>query len=185
MGVSEESKGKMKQILGEVRFATPAPQQQPAKVFLSYAHEDIALVDALDRHLAALRREGLVSLWTDREIGPGEEWRESIDSNISDASIILLAITSHFIASEYCWDVELRHALERHEAGSARVIPLILRDCDWHNLPLGKLQALPTNARPVTQWANTDAAFTDISRGIRRAVASLRTMPPRTGRDAK
>jgi hypothetical protein len=174
MGVSEESKGKMKQILGEVRFAGPAWPQHPAKVFLSYAHEDIDLIDTLERHLAALRREGLVSLWIDREIGPGEEWRASIDDNIGDASIILLAITSSFIASEYCWDVELRHALARHEEGTARVIPLILRDCDWHNLPFGRLQALPTNARPVVDWANVDAGFTDISRGIRRAVGALR-----------
>jgi hypothetical protein len=165
----------MKQVLSEIRVASsPAAGPQPVKVFVSYSQEDLDLVTVLDRHLSALRREGLISLWIDREIGPGQEWREAIDQNINDAAIILLMISSSFIASEYCWDVELRHALERHAAGSARVIPVILRDCDWHHLPFSKLQALPTAARPIVKWPDHDSGFADVSRGIRRAVLALR-----------
>ncbi|MEV6057587.1 toll/interleukin-1 receptor domain-containing protein [Streptomyces sp. NPDC052107] len=175
MGVSEESKGKMKQVLSEIRVASsPAAGPEPVKIFVSYSQEDLDLVTVLDRHLSALRREGLISLWIDREIGPGQEWREAIDQNINDAAIILLMISSSFIASEYCWDVELRQALERHAAGSARVIPVILRDCDWHHLPFSKLQALPTAARPIVKWPDPDSGFADVSRGIRRAVLTLR-----------
>lgn len=59
--------------------------------------------------------------------------------------------------------------MERHEAGVARVIPVILRPCDWQGTPFGKLQALPSNAKPVVSWADRDEAFLNIAQGIRRA----------------
>lgn len=71
--------------------------------------------------------------------------------------------------TETGYDIELKRAMERHETGESQVIPITLRDCDWHS-PFGKLQALPKNAKPVTSWANEDEAFADIARGIRAAV---------------
>jgi hypothetical protein len=90
------------------------------------------------------------------------------------ARIILLLISADFIASDYCWDVEMKRAMERHECGAARVIPIILRPIDdWRNAPFSKLQALPKDARPVTTWPNQDEAFVDIARGIRAVAKEL------------
>ena len=95
--------------------------------------------------------------------------------------IILLLISADFLASDYCYSVEMQRAQQRHEAGEARVIPVILRPVDWQHEPLlHKLQALPTSARPVTDWPappTHDAAFTDIARGIRRVVEELTGKP--------
>lgn len=63
--------------------------------------------------------------------------------------------------------------MERHEAGKARVIPIILRQTGWAGVPFGKLQALPKDAKPVTLWPDQDVAFTDIARGIRKAAEEL------------
>jgi len=61
--------------------------------------------------------------------------------------------------SDYSNDVEVTRAMERHEAGEARVIPIILRPVDWEGAPFSKLQALPTDAKPVTSWDDSDEAF--------------------------
>ena len=101
-------------------------------VFFSYAHEDEGLRDRLGNHLEILKRSGKIRTWHDREITAGSEWAGAIDDHLEAADIILLLVSPAFIASDYCWDVELRRAMERHEAGTALVIPIILRPIDWH-----------------------------------------------------
>jgi hypothetical protein len=96
---------------------------------------------------------------------------------LNSARVILLLISADFLASPYCYDVEMKRALERHEAGEVRVIPIILRPCDWHASPFSKLQALPKDGKPVTEWQPQDKGFTDAARGIRAAVVELTAQP--------
>src|SRR5947209_11211551 len=83
------------------------------------------------------------------------------------------------MASDHCYRVEVKRAIERHERGEARVIPVILRPVYWQGAPLGKLQALPTDAKPVTGsgWQGLDEAFYDVAEGIRKAVEELEEQP--------
>jgi hypothetical protein len=145
------------------------------KVFISYSHQDQRYLDLLDRHLAVLRRRGILEFWTDRQIRPGEDWSSTMVSNLEEAEVILLLVSADFLASDYCYGVEMMRALERHRAGSARVIPIILRPVDWASSPFGKLQALPRDAKPITSWSNRDEAYTDIVSGIERVIAELHT----------
>ena len=143
------------------------------EVFFSYSHRDEDLRDELAKHLSILKRQGVISAWHDRQITDGSEWAGEIDTHLSSADIILLLISADFIASDYCWDIELKQAMERHEAKEACVIPVILRPSDWHGAPFGKLQALPKNAQPVTSWTNRDEAFLNVAQGIRRTVEHM------------
>lgn len=147
--------------------------RRPIEVFVSYSHRDDGLRAQLDKHLSLLRYQSMISSWYDRMIQPGEEWRGSIDEHLERASIILLLVSSDFIASPYCRDVEMRRAMERHREGTARVIPVILRDCDWEGFAFGQLQALPRDGRAVMSWPDIDAAFTDIAVWIRKAIEDL------------
>ncbi|MEH2205005.1 MAG: GUN4 domain-containing protein [Nostoc sp.] len=146
------------------------------QLFFSYSHKDEALRDELAKHLTILERQGVISSWHDRRIVPGEEWDYQINDNLNTADIILLLISSDFLFSKYCWDVEVKKAIERHHAGEACVIPVILRSVDWNGAPFGKLQALPKNAEPVVSrnWHDRDEAFTDVARGIRAAAEKLK-----------
>lgn len=161
---------------GAVGEEATAAEGEEGKVgiFFAYAREDENLRDELQKHLSILERQGVITSWHDRKIGAGKEWKGEIDTHLNTARVILLLISSDFIDSDYCWDVEVKRAMERHEAGEARVIPVILRPVDWKSAPFGKLQALPTDAKPVTRWENQDEAFLDIARGIRAAVMELR-----------
>lgn len=154
------------------------PPTEALKLFYSYSHKDEDLRDELETHLSMLRRQKVIANWHDRRIVAGEEWGGEIDEHLKTADIILLLVSADFLASDYCYDIELGLAMERHEAGDARVIPVIMRPCDWTGAPFGKLQALPKNARPVKSWPSTDEAFTDVAKGIRKAAEALLAQRP-------
>lgn len=143
------------------------------EVFYSYAHEDEPLRGELEKALALLRHQKLITGWHDREISAGSEWQNQIDTRMRSARIILLLISHDFLASSYCYDVEMKLALERHTKGEATVIPIILRPVDWSDAPFAHLQALPRDAKPITTWSNRDEAFADVARGIRRVVEPM------------
>jgi tetratricopeptide (TPR) repeat protein len=150
--------------------------KRPLKLFYCYAREDKALRNELDIHLSSLKRQNLVTSWYDGQIGPGTEWEKEIDTHLRNADIILLLVTPHFLASDYCYDTEMKRALERHQAGNVRVIPIILRRTFWQDAPFRSLQILPTDAKPVTQWSDRDEAFWDITVGIHKAILDLRVL---------
>jgi hypothetical protein len=145
------------------------------KVFISYAHEDDSLRVELDKHLSLLKSQKLIDVWHDRDISAGTEWEQTIDRHLNTAQIILLLVSPDFMASSYCYSIEMKRAMERHEAGDARVIPVILRPVLWKSAAFGKLQALPTNAEPVTSrhWHTRDEAFFAIAQGIQKALEEL------------
>jgi TIR domain-containing protein len=149
----------------------------PIEIFISYSHKDEALREELGKHLSLLKRRGVINEWHDRRIGAGQEWAGAIDEHLNSAAVILLLVSSDFLASDYCYDQEMKRALERHDAGDARVIPVILRSVDWAGAPFGKLQALPKDGKPVTSWPNQDEVFSDIARGIRKVVQDPRARP--------
>lgn len=145
-----------------------------ACVFLSYSHADEALRDQLENHLSGLKRQGVISIWHDRRVGAGEELHGQIHARLDEAEIILLLVSSDFIASDYCFDIEVRRAMERHEAGSACVIPVILRPCDWSGTPFRKLQAIPRDGKPIVKHATLDDGFLDVVQAIRGAVDRIK-----------
>lgn len=146
-------------------------QVDSLKVFCSYSHKDESLQDELETHLKLLQMQGYIETWHDRKILPGNEWEGEIDQNLERADIILLLISIDFILSEYCFDIEMKRALERHEDGEAIVIPIILRKVDnLFELPFGKLQALPKDGTAVKSWSDRDEAWSDVIAGIRRVI---------------
>ncbi len=145
-----------------------------AKIFFSYSHKDESLRDELDKHLSILKRQGVVETWHDRRIGAGEDFGKEISEQLEDANIILLLVSSDFLASDYCYDVEMKRAMERHERGEATVIPVILRSCSWHGALFGKLLAATKDGRPVTKFPTLDDGFLEVTTAIEKAAQSIR-----------
>jgi hypothetical protein len=140
--------------------ASPAP----IRVFVSYSHKDKALLEKLRAHISLLKRRGVIDDWHDGQIAAGQAWAQEIDENLASAAIILLLVSADFLASDYCYSREMENALQRHDAGEARVIPVILREVDWEDAPFARLQALPAGGRPVRSWPDEDEAFSDIAK---------------------
>ncbi len=158
----------------------PMSGQNQVRIFCSYSHEDEKLRKQLETHLAPMRRSGLIKSWSDREIVAGTAWEAEINKELEAADIVLMLASPAFIASEFCYGVELKRALERYKNGEAFVIPVVLRPCVLDGTPLAGLQALPKEAKPVTKWSNRDSAFVDVVEGIQRAVDHLEEFRAKT-----
>ena len=143
---------------------------KPFSIFISYAHEDAKLCEELKRHLSSLKHNGVVSLWRDGDISPGTDWEEKILTQLNHADIILLLISADFLNSEFCRSKEMAKAIERHEANTARVVPIIVRSTFWKIERFAKLQALPLSDErrplPVTSWSLHDDAWEKVVSGI-------------------
>lgn len=141
-----------------------------AKVFFSYSHKDEALRNELEIHLSMLKRQGVIEAWHDRRIGAGQEFDREINHALDNADIILLLVSPYFLASDYCYDLELTRAMEHHESGKSQVIPVILHPCDWRSASFGKLLATPADGKPISKHPNQHDAFLDIVESIKQAV---------------
>lgn len=128
--------------------------------------------------LALLRRRGLLEEWYDREILAGDEFEAKINDNLKRADIILLLVSAHLINSDYCWGKEMAEAMKRHESREARVVPVIVRDVNWHCAPFGMLQALPENGRAVRRWSDRDAAWKSVADGLERVIREMSEKRP-------
>ncbi|MBW4473980.1 MAG: toll/interleukin-1 receptor domain-containing protein [Stenomitos rutilans HA7619-LM2] len=156
-----------------------------ATLFFSYSHRDETLRDELEVHLAMLKRQGVIETWHDRRITAGEEFDKAISKNLEEADIILLLVSPDFLASSYCYDVEMQRALERHEQETACVMPVILRPCDWRTAPFGKLLVMPTDGKAVSKFPDKDDAFLEVVTEIRKAVTRLKPPEDRVPQPSK
>jgi tetratricopeptide (TPR) repeat protein len=156
-------------------------KQGPLGVFISYAHEDDELCQEFIKHLIQIKRDGLIRAWHDRRLTGGSEWAGQIDEHLNSADIVVLLVSPDFLASQYCYDIEMKRALERDAAGEARVVPVILRSCDWQTSQFAKLTALPEDGKPVVKWETHDDGFLDVVKRLRRVVRELREPVQRGG----
>lgn len=140
------------------------------RVFISYSHKDEAHREDLEEHLTMLKREGIIEVWHDRKITAGSEWKNAIDENLDSAQITIFLISPSFLASDYCHDIELKRALERHESGLTKIISIIVRACNWQSAGFSKFQALPKDAKPVTLWTDRDSAWLDAVLGLKNNI---------------
>jgi hypothetical protein len=156
------------------------PRVDEIRVFCSYSHQDRLLRDELVKHLELLRESLLIRAWHDGELTGGQDWQQEIEGHLRDAHVILLLISIDFLRSEFVREHELPVALERHKAGDALVIPVILRPVPWSQAGLDFLQALPDGLRPVVLWSPQDLAYVNICEGLFAAVLGWqgRKSPP-------
>ncbi len=148
------------------------------KLFFSYSHKDEDLRNELETHLATLRREGLIEAFHDRRIPAGAHLDDAIDAYLEEADVILCLVSPDFIDSKYCYSREMTRALEKDAAGEAKVIPVIVRHCDWPNTPLAKLRGTPRDNRPVKSWPDRDEAWVDVARDVRTALLAASGRAP-------
>ena len=145
----------------------------PVRVFCSYAREDKDYLLALVKHLAALQRENRIVIWYDEEIEAGKEWSKEVEHQMQQSAVFIFLISADFIASEYCYDIELSHALSRVQNESARIIPVLIRDTDWQNTIFGRYQVLPPGGISVSAWEDSDKAWHLVVSNIRKVIDSM------------
>jgi Subtilase family/TIR domain len=152
-----------------------AKQRGPVKVFCSYSHHDVSLWLEFKSHLSPMERTGLIEVWSDQAIPAGTEWEPQIYKKLESANLVLLFVSSFFVASDYCYSKEMKRALERHRAGNARVIPILVRPVDVAGTPVAELQMLPSGNQPVsTGFPDPHVGWAAVAAKLREIVMELR-----------
>jgi hypothetical protein len=136
------------------------------RVFYSYSHDDAVLRNRLATHLAPLKHKKQITEWHDREIAPGADWNAEISAQLESADLVVLLLSADFLASDYCFGVEVDRALARLKAGEVRVAPIIVKPCYWEESVFSELQILPRDAKPVSSYASQDEAWKEITKEI-------------------
>lgn len=150
---------------------------RPVRIFYCYSPRDVELREKLEAHLALLRRSGHIFAWHEQCLEPGMDWQAQAAQKLEQADVILLLVSADLVASDYHYDVEIKRAIERHQRGEARVIPVLLRPVDLQNAPFADLAVLPVGGKPVTAWTNQDQAWENIASELRRSIAGGQQAP--------
>ncbi len=136
------------------------------KFFISYAPEDIEHKNDLFKGLKVLNWKDDVEVWENEQMGAGAEINKTVKEQLAAADIIVLLMSTDFLASSYIKEVEFAQAMERHDKGEALIIPVIVRDCLWEYSPVSKLSPLPKNGVSVEDYPKKDKAWTEVVRKI-------------------
>lgn len=142
------------------------PGSMTKKVFISYSHKDEEAMKELDKFLGPLERKGEISIWTDRNILPGQNWKAEILNELESADLTLLLVSANFLDSNFIHDEEIPRAFKRREEAGKHVVPIILNYCLWDITDLGSLQAIPKDGRPIADFPNPAQAWSEVARGI-------------------
>lgn len=148
-----------------------------SKLFISYSHMDAHVLERLHAHMAILRSEGKVVAWFDREILAGGNLNTDIREKLDDADIFVAIVSPDYLNSNYCYEVEFKQALERKDKGQLVIVPVIAQPCDWHASPFGKMKAIPTDGKAISDWVNENAAYLNVIQELRRLLEAGKTVP--------
>ena len=140
------------------------------KAFISYSHKDEKYLERLHVHLAQLKRENLISTWTDNDILAGGALNSEISNSLTTSEIFIALLSPDYISSDYCYHKEFEKAIEMQKADDILIIPIVLEDCDWKNTPFQNFKALPKDGKPISTWANINTAFLNVIEEIRKVL---------------
>jgi hypothetical protein len=150
------------------------------RVFYSYSHKDAELRERLGTYLAPLAYQKKIIEWHDRKIEPGADWEIEISSQLESAHLILLLVSADFLASEYCFGVEVEKALARLKRDEVKVVPVLLKPCLWKESRFSELQIIPRDAKAITSWASPEEALNDVASEISKLVSVPPPSSPET-----
>jgi hypothetical protein len=153
---------------------SPNVKPKPAALFICYSSKDTRWREGLRPSLNRLQRKGIIDFWYDRMVSAGTDWNNEIQQKLDESEIVLCLVSRDFLDAPYIEENELPKALDRHRAGKARLIPLIVRPCNWEDTPLSELQTATGDTRPLANWRNKDAAYMIIEKQLEKVWREFR-----------
>ena len=153
------------------------------RIFVSYSHVDSAIRDKLETHLAALKRDEVVT-WYDGDMQAGDALDTEIARALRQSHLFVALLSPDYLASHYCWKLEYQRAMGRRARGTLRVAAVVVRPCDWKATTAAGFKLLPIDGKPVTRWRSQDQALLDVTQSIRKVVQAIRKEAPVQGTTA-
>lgn len=155
---------------------TPTETPRAINIFYSYAKEDAYYASELRKHLILLQRAGHINNWHPNETAPGQEPNAQTKHQLKNSQIILLLVSPDFVFYKDPSiedNIEMEIIKERRKEG-AIIIPIYIREIDWHLFPFRNLVILPRSKKPISEWSHKDKAFVEIAQEIRKTVDRIK-----------
>jgi tetratricopeptide (TPR) repeat protein len=124
--------------------------ENKAKVFISYSHKDKKWKDMLLSQLGVLEEEGGVSVWSDDQIGVGDEWFLEIKNAIQPATIGICLISADFLNSKFVREFEVPDLLEKREKDGMWLIPIMIKPCLTKAVPWLRRLQIFSKDKPIS-----------------------------------
>ena len=122
------------------------------EVFFCYSRMDEVWLDKLTKMLAPLLRKGMIDVWYDKKIKPGEKWREEIEKALRRAKIGVLLVTSNFFNSDFIQDRELPYLLEASKRVGVRILWVAVDHSMYEATELADIEALNDPSKPLREF---------------------------------
>jgi formylglycine-generating enzyme required for sulfatase activity len=149
---------------------------QKDQVFISYSHHDKRWCDEFHKHLKPYLRNGVITIWSDRQIAPGSEWFAQIQTELADSKIAVLLVSPDFINSDFIDEHELGPLLKKAEAGGVRILWIPVSTSSYDQTALKEYQAIIDAGKPLAEMSKPkrDRAWVEICKEIQKAVKGRR-----------
>lgn len=150
-------------------MSTSSDSPKPLKGFVSYATVDGEAVDTLMACLHTDKQGFDLDIWRSSGIAPGSQWDSQIMAAIEAADVFIVCVSPAFLASRYCYEVELPAIRRRARETGALVLAVLLEPCAWWGY-IDDWQVVPTlrgKATPIANWRPPE-------KGARAAVTEMR-----------
>jgi len=155
------------------------PVVVPPTVFVSYAHDDHEYLASLETHLQGLENLGVVDVWSDRKIAPGEDWQHEISTAVEEATVAILLITPAFLKSSFVAEVELPSLLAEAKNRGLKILQVIVRPSIWELSPeLNKFQTVNSPSSPVSELSEADQDRVWVETALAIAESTRRPLGP-------
>jgi O-acetyl-ADP-ribose deacetylase (regulator of RNase III) len=119
-------------------------------VFISYCHRDRELMEEFRTHLAPLAKRGRLEFWVDSKIDAGDSWLEEIDNALDRASVAVMLVSKHFLASNFIMEYEVPYLLDAKQQHGVKLFQVILGRCCFGLFDdLNQFQAINKPERPL------------------------------------
>jgi hypothetical protein len=154
------------------------------RVFVSYCHTDRKWLERLRVHITPLIRDGVVDIWDDTRLPPGEDWEHAIVKALSHAQAAIVLVSADFLASEFITNVELpRLLLNARERGTV-ILPLIIGHSQFSRSELARFQAVNDPDRPLGTVGSRARADRDLAAAVSKLADLLDRAAVESARDA-
>ncbi len=140
------------------------------KLFYSYSHLDAGYRTNLEKWLAVLRNDGLISEWYDGKMIGGDNINQETRRHLREADVVLLLLSQNFLSSKACV-TEMKYAFDF--TSKKRIVPIILTTCTWKDTECAAVLAFPKDGVPVDRWTSKDDAWLSVYQGVKRVVEHL------------
>jgi hypothetical protein len=143
---SERAERTISPAAGHGRVAGRAPRHG---VFVSYAHTDEVWLERFTVMLQPAVDNADLSVWSDRRINAGANWRSEIEAALRQAKVALLLVSPHFLASQFITKQELPPLLDAAQHEGLTIIWAPVSSCFYTLTPIAKYQAAHNPAQPL------------------------------------